>query len=145
MNLTTDAGAWQAVIAWGYLLTNAVRVFTYLPQIVVVWRCHDGAQAVSLVTWGSWVVANGMAVLYGTLVVSDLFFLLISLVNLAGCGLVACIAARRRWQWRRRQRGSGTVPDEMAIEPAGAPLTIKTIASSACLVSAETFLEEEAA
>jgi len=106
LNLTPDAGAWQAAIAWGYLLTNAARVFTYLPQIVLVWRCRDGARSVSLLTWGSWVAANGMAVLYGTLVVYDLFFLLISLVNLAGCGLVAGVAARRRLQWRRDRQAA---------------------------------------
>ncbi|MFT4196227.1 hypothetical protein [Ottowia sp.] len=145
MNLTSDASAWQAAIAWGYLLSNAARVFTYLPQIVVVWRCRDGARAVSLLTWGSWVAANSMAVLYGALVVSDLFFLLISLVNLAGCGLVAGIAARRRWQWRCRQRGPGPALEEAASEPAGAPLTNKTIAPGACLASAESLFAEETA
>lgn len=90
-----------ALTGWLYLLTNAVRVFTYLPQIVVVWRCRDGARSVSLLTWGSWALSNVTATAYGALVVQDGFFVAISLVNLTGCSAVALIAARRRGQWRR--------------------------------------------
>jgi len=85
-----------AAIAWFYLATNSVRVLTYLPQIVAVWRCHDGARSISLLTWGSWVVSHITATLYGVLVVHDTFFVLVSLVNLAGCGAVMAIAAHRR-------------------------------------------------
>lgn len=101
----TDA-AGLAAIGWLYLLTNATRVVTYIPQIVVVWRCTDGALSVSLLTWGSWVLSNLTATVYGVLVVRDGFFVAISLVNLAGCGVVAAIAAWRRAQWKAR-RGIG--------------------------------------
>ena len=99
-------GPWIALTGWLYLLTNAVRVLTYLPQIVVVWRCKDGARSVSLLTWGSWALSNVTATAYGALVVQDTFFVAISLVNLAGCSAVALIAARRRGQWRRADRTS---------------------------------------
>ncbi len=91
-----------ALVAWAYLLTNAVRVFTYLPQIVTVWHCRDGARSLSLLTWGSWVVSHVAATAYGVLVVQDLPFLLITLINLGGCGAVTVIGMRRRTQWRRR-------------------------------------------
>ncbi|RCW67542.1 hypothetical protein [Pseudorhodoferax soli] len=91
-----------ALIAWAYLLTNAVRMFTYVPQIVTVWRCQDGARSLSLLTWWSWVLSHITAIAYGVLVVRDLPFLMITLINLAGCGAVAAIAMRRRAQWRRR-------------------------------------------
>lgn len=97
----TDA-AGLAAIGWLYLLTNATRVVTYIPQIVVTWRCTDGALSVSLLTWGSWVLSNLTATVYGVLVVRDGFFVAISLVNLAGCGAVAAIAALRRAQWKAR-------------------------------------------
>lgn len=90
-----------AVIGWLYLLTNATRVVTYIPQIVDVWRCTDGALSVSLLTWGSWVLSNLTAMVYGALVVRDTFLVFVSLVNLAGCAAVAAIAARRRVQWKR--------------------------------------------
>jgi uncharacterized protein with PQ loop repeat len=91
-----------ALIAWAYLLTNAVRMFTYVPQIVTVWRSQDGARSLSLLTWWSWVLSHITAIAYGVLVVRDLPFLMITLINLAGCGAVAAIAMRRRAQWRRR-------------------------------------------
>lgn len=93
-----------AAIAWLYLLTNATRVVSYLPQIVVVWRCTDGAASVSLLTWGSWVLSQLTAVFYGVMVLHDLPFVLISLINLGGCGCVTLIAMRRRTQWKRARQ-----------------------------------------
>ena len=83
-------------IAWFYFVTNAARVVTYVPQILAVWRCRDGAHTISLLTWGSWVLSHATAMLYGTLVVKDPFFVLVSFVNLVCCGAVTVIAARRR-------------------------------------------------
>lgn len=100
----TADGQLLALIGWLYLLTNAARVLTYIPQIVVVWRCTDGAVSVSLLTWGSWVLSNVTATVYAVLVVRDAFFVAISLVNLLGCAAVAVIAARRRAQWRAFRR-----------------------------------------
>ena len=91
-----------AIVGWAYLLSNALRVFTYVPQIVTVWRCEDGARSLSLLTWWSWVVSNIATTAYGLLVLRDLPFLLIALLNLSGCGAVAMIAMHRRAQWRRR-------------------------------------------
>jgi hypothetical protein len=42
-----------SVIAWSYLLINATRVLTYVPQVLAVWRCNHGARSVSLLTWTS--------------------------------------------------------------------------------------------
>jgi hypothetical protein len=100
----TADGPMLALIGWLYLLTNAARVLTYIPQIVVVWRCTDGAASVSLLTWGSWVLSNVTATVYAVLVVRDALFVAISLVNLLGCAAVAVIAARRRAQWRAVRR-----------------------------------------
>ena len=91
-DLTDSSLTTAAAIGWFYLATNAMRVFTYLPQIVAVWRSTDGARAVSLFTWGSWLVCNGSAILYGAVVVHDLFFVLIALVNFCGCTSVTLIA-----------------------------------------------------
>ncbi len=102
--------AWLGAIAWLYLLTNATRVVTYLPQIFVVWRCTDGARSVSVLTWGSWVVSQATAMLYGILVLGDLPFVAISLINFLGCGCVTVIALRRRAQWKRTRDLAGAVP-----------------------------------
>lgn len=101
MSPATQDTALLATIAWLYLLTNATRVVTYLPQIIVVWRCRDGARSVSLLTWGSWVLSQAFALLYGMLVVHDLPFVLISAINFLGCAAVTVVAMRRRMQWKR--------------------------------------------
>jgi hypothetical protein len=120
--------AWLGAIAWLYLVTNATRLVTYLPQIVVVWRCTDGARSVSVLTWGSWVLSQATAVLYGALVLHDLAFVLISLINLVGCACVTVIALRRRAQWkrRRRSRSLGAPIARGAPLSAGDPTTAAT-------------------
>jgi hypothetical protein len=96
-----------SLVAWAYLISNATRVLTYVPQIVAVWRCPHGAISVSLMTWGSWAASNLTAVLYGALVVDDHFFVAISLINLVGCGAVTLIVSWKRVSWQRAKR-SGT-------------------------------------
>lgn len=95
---------WHVLIAWAYLVTNAGRVFTYMPQILTVWRCGDGARSISLLTWASWCVSHLSAVLYGALVSQDRFLVLVSLINLTCCGLVTAITLRRRSTFAAHQR-----------------------------------------
>ncbi|MEO7057262.1 MAG: PQ-loop repeat-containing protein [Caldimonas sp.] len=95
-------------IAWFYLVSNSLRGFTYLPQIIVAWRSRDGARSLSLLTWGAWLVANAAAVLYG-LVLHDAFFTSISLINCTGCAVVTAIAAKRRQQWKRKSRATSSL------------------------------------
>lgn len=90
-----------SAVVWLYLLTNAARIFTYLPQIHAVWRDAHGARTLSLVTWTSWTLSHICALAYATLVANDTPLALISSINLLGCGCVTAIAARRRMQWRR--------------------------------------------
>lgn len=97
-----DAGALDLIV-WLYVITNATRAVTYIPQIVVVWRCSDGARSVSLLTWGSWVLANVSSVLYAFCVVGDLPLVLISVVNLLGCAAVTGLALHRRVRWKQSQ------------------------------------------
>lgn len=86
----------DTMIAGLYILTNAARIFTFVPQLRAAWRSADGARDISLLTWGSWVVANATAVAYGALVAGDLFFTLIAMLNLVCCAAVTLVAARRR-------------------------------------------------
>ncbi len=89
-----------AAVAWSYLATNSLRVITYVPQIVAAWRCTDGARAISLLTWGSWTVSHFTGLAYGALVLHDVFFVVITLINLLGCGSVTAIVAMHRWRLR---------------------------------------------
>ena len=119
--MPTDS-TWLAAIAWIYLITNATRLVTYLPQIIVVWRCTDGARSVSVLTWGSWVVSQASAMLYGMLVLRDLPFVAISVINFVGCACVTVIALRRRSQWRQRMHLPNRIASPSLSERGGAML-----------------------
>ena len=106
-------GSVAAAIGWFYLVTNSTRVITYIPQIVAVWRCTDGARAISLLTWGSWLCSHLTAIAYGLLVVHDAFFVAISTINLVGCGTVTLIAARRRGLLGGRQQDADSRPPRL--------------------------------
>lgn len=98
MDLHTPAGTalLTAAIGWIYFFTNGARVFTYLPQILAVWRCNDGARAISLLTWSSWVVSHLAAILYAALVIHDGFFMSVSAINFLCCLTVVAIAWHKR-------------------------------------------------
>jgi hypothetical protein len=83
-------------IAWLYLLTNSARVLSYVPQILALRRWGEDTRAMSLVTWCYWLLSHVTAVLYGIFVLGDGFFVTVSVLNLAGCGTVTCMLARRR-------------------------------------------------
>lgn len=103
-----------SLVAWAYLATNSARILTYVPQLVAAWRCTDGARALSLWTWGSWMVSHVTALAYGTLVLADAFFVVITLINLLGCGAVTAIVAMHRWRQRRPRLRNGALPLKMA-------------------------------
>lgn len=90
-----------AGIAGIYLFTNAARVFSYVPQILALRRCRDGARVMSLLTWSYWLLSHATALAYGVLVLGDVFFVVVTVLNLAGCATVTCMIARRRGLLRR--------------------------------------------
>ena len=110
-------------VGWFYLTTNSARVITYAPQIIAVWRCTDGARAISLLTWGSWMLSHLTAMVYGVLVVGDGFFVTISAINFTGCSLVTVIAARRR----RNARAQPEQPEATGAEKAQETQTISRL------------------
>lgn len=83
---------------------NALRVFSYIPQIVRVARDRHGALAISYSTWGMWTGANLSTAAYAFVNVSDPWLGVISLFNTAGCAAVIALAIRKRVQYMREQR-----------------------------------------
>jgi hypothetical protein len=88
-------------VSWIYLVTNTLRIFFYAPQIRAVFRCADGASAVSITTWAFWSFANVTAALYGWLVVHDHGFTAIFIGNALCTTAVTSIAALKRLSLRR--------------------------------------------
>jgi hypothetical protein len=90
------------LIAAAFGVFNALRLVSYLPQIVAVARARHGAVAISLLCWAIWIGANGSAALYAWINVGDLTLALVSAFNAACCLIVFVMAAlKRAARWRR--------------------------------------------
>ena len=115
-----------AAIGWFYLATNSLRMFTYVPQILAVWHCRDGARSISLITWYSWAVSNLTAIAYGTLVVHDEFFTFISTINFTCCTAIALIASSKRRTLRSSLKAE-TEADAEAAAPRDLAPSVETV------------------
>lgn len=81
-----------------YSLFNALRVVSYLPQIVQIARDQDGAKAISLTTWWLWVGANGTTVLYAWVNLGDLPLAALNGMNTLACLVVIALTISKRRQ-----------------------------------------------
>jgi len=101
MDIAISTEAAQA-IGWFYAVTSLFRVVSYAPQVWLVWRCIEGARAVSMVTWTSAALSHLAATLYGMLVAGDYCFTAIGVGNFVGSAAVIWVAGRQHAASRRR-------------------------------------------
>ena len=84
-----------------FALLNGGRVLAYVPQIVSVYRCQNGAPAVSAMTWFMFAAANLATVCYALTVSSDLVVAGIFGLNTLCCVVITALLALRRMSVRR--------------------------------------------
>jgi hypothetical protein len=89
---------------------NALRIVSYLPQILRVARDAYGATAISYSTWAMWTCANLSTGAYAMVNLQDAWLALVSLVNTAGCLAVILLTAWKRRRFRRLAARVGRVP-----------------------------------
>jgi hypothetical protein len=89
-----------------FTLFNTLRVFSYIPQIYRVAQDTHGAQAISYVTWGLWVGANGSTALYAWVNLYDLPLALLNGANALCCGLVIGLTCWKRYTFERQRRAA---------------------------------------
>lgn len=92
-----------------YVACNAVRLVSYVPQIVAVAREHSGAHAISLVTWFFWTLSNAATAVYCSTVVNDVLLTGTMWGNTVGCFAVASLTVmkRQRYGWTRAVSTTG--------------------------------------
>lgn len=86
-----------------YAICNAMRLLSYVPQIVAVARENSGAHAISLASWLFWVLSHAITAVYCAAVVKDPLLAGMMWGNAAGClGVVVLTAMKRqRYGWAR--------------------------------------------
>jgi hypothetical protein len=81
-----------------YALCGIAGFIGYVPQIWRLWHDTTHAASTSLMTWGWWSFMSTVAILYASIVVKDVPFILVSASNVAGCWAVYGMALWRRYQ-----------------------------------------------
>jgi hypothetical protein len=84
------------LITAAFGIFNALRLVSYIPQIVAVARDRHGAEAKSLSCWSIWVGANATAALYAWVNVGDAVLALTSGFNTVCCLTVVALALHKR-------------------------------------------------
>lgn len=79
-----------------YGACNALRVVSYIPQIIRIAADRNGAKAISLATWWMWIAANATTALYAWIHLSDLPLAVLNGLNTLCCLLVVLLTAWKR-------------------------------------------------
>ena len=86
-----------------FTICNSIRVVAYVPQITKAATDRDGAQAISFMTWGLFLVSNSSAVAYALVNKADWMLASMFLANAVGCAAILLIGAWKRSRHRHRQ------------------------------------------
>lgn len=81
------------IALYAFSFVNAVRVFSYIPQIIKIWRDKSGASGVSYTTWGMFTISHLTTVTYAIYVVNDWKMALVFVGNFISCVLILGLTA----------------------------------------------------
>ena len=84
------------LIALMFAVSNALRLFSYLPQILRVAQDHDGARAISCLTWNLWIAANASTALYAWTHLHDWKLTVVNAGNTVCCASVVLLTLAKR-------------------------------------------------
>jgi uncharacterized protein with PQ loop repeat len=80
-----------------FTITNGLRIFAYVPQLIRVVRDREGAVAISYLTWSMFAVANLSTAIYAVSALHDTTVAIIFAGNTVFClAIVVATAGRRR-------------------------------------------------
>lgn len=83
-----------------FSIANALRVFAYVPQIVMLMRDDTGAAGISCSTWSLFLVAHVTTVIYAVVEKQDVVLAGVFSLNAMCCTAIVGLVIRRR---RNRQ------------------------------------------
>ena len=87
------------IITYMYIIFNSGRVFSYIPQIIAVFKEQNPVLAISLITWSFWTAANFTTALYATVVLPDVLLAAMSYGNTFCCAVVVLLVIYKRYKY----------------------------------------------
>lgn len=97
-----------------FSVCNSLRLFAYLPQLVVILRDNNGASGVSLTTWTLFTIANGSTTAYAFAVVVDMRMTVLFAFNTVfSFGIAFGTLIKRRA--KRRSSGIARLPTPSGV------------------------------
>lgn len=81
------------VALWAFTCVNAIRVASYLPQMIKIWRDTSGASGVSYTTWGMFAVSHFTTVTYAVFTLGDAKMAWVFVGNFVSCVVILGLTA----------------------------------------------------
>lgn len=100
-HLSTKYPWLPVVVITAFSVTNSIRVFAYIPQILKAATDQNGATAISFTTWGLFFLSHLTTIAYAVVQLADLVMALIFFGNAAACLTILVIAALKRKHYLR--------------------------------------------
>lgn len=85
-----------AIVTAIYATCSAVRILSYVPQMLAVARERSAAHAVSLVSWTFWSISHAATAVYGSVVTHDALLSAMMWSNAAGCSAIVALTVMKR-------------------------------------------------
>jgi uncharacterized protein with PQ loop repeat len=102
-------------VSWLFILTNAFRLFAYLPQILAALKCPNGASSISRTTWSYFALAHLSGHFYSRLVLHDPKMAAVLLGNCLACSTLVAIVTWKRLRHRAlASRALASAPESVA-------------------------------
>lgn len=85
-----------------FAVFSAIRMVSYVPQILCIARDRTGAAAISYATWSIWLGANVTMALHAAINLHDMWLALVTASYGLCCAIVIVLTAVKRRAHRRR-------------------------------------------
>lgn len=112
MNTPNETLIW--LLAGLYLITNALCMAAYVPQIVKVWKHRRAREEVVLITWWVWAFGGLTEWAYAAAIAHSITWQVVAVCHTLACLLVAVLATLERV---RRLQASRRLDNEGASRP----------------------------
>lgn len=87
----------MTIIHFLYSTIVVIAVFGYIPQLYKLWKSDGDSKDVSLMTWSIWLYTWIVSLAYGILVLEDLKFCIVAIINLIGhIGIISLTLRNRK-------------------------------------------------